>query len=534
MSFQFEYIRVRDLPPLSWLAFVGPETGLVRVFAGQDVECRDRFFVEGTWDGLFEDGAFDESESFFGSGALLKGETVVFVPSAATVDFLYYVIGDQGLMVANSLPLLLAAIGDGLDPQCQAYDEINNSIAEGIFDYVKNIPTRKGGVTRLVYFNLRVGGEGVHQEPKPLPPEFTDYKSYYSYLKDGVDRIVSNARSPSRDQPLTVVSTQSRGYDSTAINALVGADNIDVTYTLPSSKEVGRHTRPAGFGRQDDSGDEICGYLDLNCAHIDRLRFLKNEDFEKLAFSTLHTGEDVNLADLFERAPRPAVFLTGTLGEIWHTASSKYGRGEFLRDCLKRGDLSLHGLVETRLNAGLIQVAVPFIGARRRSEIAQISNSDELAPWRLQTDYDRPIARRMAEEAGVPREAFGQKKMATVLSYPRPPVPFHKPMRQRFFKFLIANRLVSHLTIRALPLVQKYNEIIHFHSPTKHRYVYYFERLIARITGRPFRFGYALRRLNGALFCFSVNERTADYEVVMGRILNQHGLNKTEAEDHNE
>ena len=35
-----------------------------------------------------------------------------------------------------------------------------------------------------------------------------------------------------------------------------------------------------------------------------------------------------------------------------------------------------------------------------------------MEPWRVHTNYDRPIPRRIAEEAGVPRELFGNKKRA--------------------------------------------------------------------------------------------------------------------------
>ncbi len=33
--------------------------------------------------------------------------------------------------------------------------------------------------------------------------------------------------------------------------------------------------------------------------------------------------------------------------------------------------------------------------------------------WSIGTDYDRPIPRRIAEDAGVPRQSFGQEKRAT-------------------------------------------------------------------------------------------------------------------------
>ena len=40
-----------------------------------------------------------------------------------------------------------------------------------------------------------------------------------------------------------------------------------------------------------------------------------------------------------------------------------------------------------------------------------------MLPWKLGTgSYDRPIARRIAEEAGVPRAAFGQHKLGAGLS----------------------------------------------------------------------------------------------------------------------
>jgi hypothetical protein len=56
----------------------------------------------------------------------------------------------------------------------------------------------------------------------------------------------------------------------------------------------------------------------------------------------------------------------------------------------------------------------PYIGALHGPAIYRITHSDEMRPWKLGTGYyDRPIARRIAEEAGVPRENFGQSKFGT-------------------------------------------------------------------------------------------------------------------------
>jgi len=49
-------------------------------------------------------------------------------------------------------------------------------------------------------------------------------------------------------------------------------------------------------------------------------------------------------------------------------------------------------------------------------EINRISNSSEMAPWDVPGNYSRPIARRIVEEARVPRNYFGtSKKAASVL-----------------------------------------------------------------------------------------------------------------------
>ena len=71
------------------------------------------------------------------------------------------------------------------------------------------------------------------------------------------------------------------------------------------------------------------------------------------------------------------------------------------------------GYSEFRLRVGFAHVPVPRIGTRYPATLNRISRSTELAPYSLGGSYDRPIARRIAEEAGVPREAFGQVKTAT-------------------------------------------------------------------------------------------------------------------------
>jgi hypothetical protein len=56
-----------------------------------------------------------------------------------------------------------------------------------------------------------------------------------------------------------------------------------------------------------------------------------------------------------------------------------------------------------------------------------------MKPWSLKQEYDKPIARRIAEEAGIARELFGQKKKAVGQPfYPAPGIKimFNRPLQR--------------------------------------------------------------------------------------------------------
>src|SRR4029079_213327 len=68
-------------------------------------------------------------------------------------------------------------------------------------------------------------------------------------------------------------------------------------------------------------------------------------------------------------------------------------------------------LIYFRTRVGFLHLAVPSIGYSEFISIQKIANSEEMRPWQLQRNhYDRPIPRRIVEEAGVASELFGQRK----------------------------------------------------------------------------------------------------------------------------
>jgi hypothetical protein len=127
------------------------------------------------------------------------------------------------------------------------------------------------------------------------------------------------------------------------------------------------------------------------------------------------------------------VVFTGYHGDkVWDAQTS----GKYLNDQIIRGDISGLNLSEIRLKSGFIHVAVPFMLARNISSLVKISRSAEMAPWRLNNTYDRPIPRRIAESVGIDRRLFGMRKKAVIGYYYYPVNP---QLRKGFFEFLKKN-----------------------------------------------------------------------------------------------
>ena len=108
----------------------------------------------------------------------------------------------------------------------------------------------------------------------------------------------------------------------------------------------------------------------------------------------------------FENVLADKIFLTGIGGDgVWHkNLPPNLG--------MKKSHPYCHSLNEFRLRVGFAHVPLPLSGSVFTKSILEISNSEEMLDFSVGGDYDRPIARRFAEEAGVPRSFFGLKKRA--------------------------------------------------------------------------------------------------------------------------
>lgn len=516
---KLSYLPSPHLPPLAWVAVTSPESSTIAVTHGRYVETHPGFFVEGAWAGDFEAGRIQESDTVFGSGCGLADGSVTFASCTATTDFLYHSDDIDHFAIANSLPLLLAFLDDQLQPACKDYGRINMSILNGIRQYRPDIPTRKGHVTRVMHGNIRFCADGFSLVEKPLPPNFQTFEDYRGFMQGRIRELFANARHPARRNPMQVFSTQSKGYDSTAVNALAAPYGVDKVFTSPQSKErrsfyLGKHV-----DQPSDDGTPICESLGLACIPIDRLQFQKGLAHEQYYWSGLDNNPDLNLLHIHAYIEKPTLLLTGNLGEIWYT-SEAIGKARLptFNDELIRWDQAGHGLGEVRLVAGMVQVAVPFIGARNRKDMLKITDDSSMDAYRLGGGYDRPIPRRIAEEAGVPREIFGQIKLASIVHLPTPNVPFTPALRADFFQHLIKSKLLGRIGIRLLPVVQRINNWIywknpgrHFDNRHKHPLLWRISHGWSRLFAQPLRIRMLWPQLDSYLYAFCVNKVRSEY-----------------------
>jgi hypothetical protein len=104
------------------------------------------------------------------------------------------------------------------------------------------------------------------------------------------------------------------------------------------------------------------------------------------------------------------MLFTGMLGDtLWSTTSPQSpALSEEYRFLYPAGG----SLQEFRLCTGFVHVPVPLLTFTRHGDVQRISRSLEMRPWRVGGDYDRPIPRRLVEEAGVRRRAYAREKRA--------------------------------------------------------------------------------------------------------------------------
>ncbi len=407
---KFEFQCLPSLPKLAWGARLRKDEPVLRVLHGPQVEIREDDFFEGAWDGPFETFRFDQAATVAGSGARLENGHVVFCGPSHVYERFFSVRVDDGLFVSNSLAFLLALSGERLDPHHRHYYwDFLDFLRIGI--KVKQKFLRLQGA-RFIEFhdacNLRIDPDlTATRIEKPMPPAPEEFAGYRWFLERTLKAMIANASHEQRRWRYRPVTMLSQGYDSTAVSALASSVGCREAVTF------GRSGGKTGY--EDDSGAAIAPHLGLNVTEYERSDFEKLSDFRPDEFYIEPWGADRAMA-VMEQQIAGSLLLSGRgANNLWPREGGP-GWG-FLSDTglpdLQDPDkeqLAGGALGEFRLRTGFIDFPPGSSGAIHGPAIHAIGRSKALMPWSLGSAYDKPIARRIAEEASVPRHLFGQSK----------------------------------------------------------------------------------------------------------------------------
>lgn len=421
---KIEFIPCPGIPRLAWGAVVSTGGNAVTVYHGTQVEIRDDGFVEGAWDGPYEDFPPFSATVVCGSGGALYEDGVRFWAGTDNIYPIYSIRKEGRLFVANSLVFAFVLSGEHPDPYYPFYfDDFIRIIrlgfnAQGRFRTASKHSLRVNcGHIMSVDGNLRTSFSRF-----PSCSRLPDYATYFSLLETSVTAVLSNARSRLRQYPLKPVAACSGGYDTNASAVFARRASCRNAITFFEHHE-GVENR--------DSGVHIARALDLHCTERDRSEYLNREDLTEFCFPPHATGCPYAA---FEEELGQAILVVGNGGDnIWRLDRAlvyEDNRAPWAR--FKSG----YGISEFRLRIGLVVFAVPHIGSIHNRDIHAISHSPEMAPWRIGGDYDRPIPRRILEEAGVPRGSFGMEKMASAQAHIYKPRVRSAVLGERYSRFI--------------------------------------------------------------------------------------------------
>lgn len=388
------------LPRLAWCARARARSAEIEVRHGRDVELSERALVEGAWDGDFRAMAFADATFMAGTGLSVADDRLRFVAGSGWENRIYAARRGEDLFVSNSLSFTLVAVGDGPDPKRDHAGDVKRQLLHSLDHRLPHrLSFRHHDVEVFEMRNLEVDSAlTLTSVPQVAPPEPRSYRDVVSQLEGTIARVAANATDSARRRGYEPLITLSRGYDSVALAALVARLGWHEAITFCESTP--------GVGDPHDDGTRIGQCLGLNVAGRARLAWRARTDLPEAEACATPPAMALQLASIEDDIAGRLV-ITGQYGD------AVFATRDVTRRRRSRASASSQ---ELRLRVGLIYCSPIHTLRAHIPAIIAISNSEELAPFRLGGDYDRPIPRRMGEQAGVPRDLFGRNKIAGMVS----------------------------------------------------------------------------------------------------------------------
>lgn len=409
---KFSYNINNSIPAGAWCAGIERGNDIISVEIGSAVEYTTDFFVQGVWDGEYSDGNFFNAHFACCSGGSVKncklGGAFFSTPNHL-LETIYGIRCNNKIYLSNSLAFVLERSNSALDIDYPNYQLDMCSSIFGIENQIRVSPLKDG---RFVNYyrccNIEINSElNISVNTKFSGLSFSDYTDYYTKISQVLKDLYKNAESNSRRIKFESISTISRGYDAVATSVLAYQQGCKKVITFNTPKQYA-----------EDCGKDIAkriGFEDIFLCNADLYRN-QNDYIEADCMSSGDVGSSIIFAahkELFKNS----MVMMGIRGDsLWERNHSNVNNSQnfTVGNTLQQTD---HTFIETCLEVNAICIPLPMIGADKWTDIANISNSNELKPYSVRDLYDRPIPRRIAEEYGIPRDWFGLEKAGAGISY---------------------------------------------------------------------------------------------------------------------
>ena len=300
---------------------------------------------------------------------------------------------DGTVLLSNALCGLLAWVDGRADVGYSGYTSHFSSFRRAIFgDYSRIFPSTAGPVEVTYFRNLSWDGRQLTEIDKPdTVPGFAGFAEYRAFVRRSMTLLARNAAAADRARPFRLLCPISKGYDSPAVAVIAAEVAALETFTFGRDRE----------GR-DDSGAGIAASLGLPCHVVERNAW-RAASLPEVPF----IAGSGSVGDMGFRAAESLLPGTVVLSGV---NSIGWKRDTIVTRDTEVGDGALLGLSEYRLWTGFLCCSVPSWGIRHMRDIVQISRSAEMQPWDVGGTYNKPIPRRILEEAGIARGRFATGK----------------------------------------------------------------------------------------------------------------------------
>ncbi|MWJ27524.1 hypothetical protein GPM19_04755 [Halomonas sp. ZH2S] len=402
--FDIDFIKSEKLPPLSW-CMIFEKNGKAVLHHGKFVEIFGNGFFEGGWDGDVSDMGFDKSHFFLGSGGKFLDDGVLISTPGHALERIYSSRLEGKLYFSNSFPFILACSRQIICNDYYGYESDFASILNGVNGYVKEVPTKEGKVGIHYLKNIKIDRElNVVEKERPKPPAFSNFEHYNKSLSLYLEKFKSNITSSQRENKFDFCSTISNGYDAAACSAKAAEVGCEILCSFNSPEKY-----------REDDGREISKALNFGqVEYRDANEYLNRDDLIEAEFlSSGELGTGIVFSAFEDLWAGKAVFMGERGDKLWDKNWND------VNDEMRVADEVFAGtsMIENRLRVGYILIPLPLFGALSWPSISRISNSEELRPFSVGGNYDRPIPRRILEEKGVSRHLFGMKKNGAGFNY---------------------------------------------------------------------------------------------------------------------